>query len=96
MQIPVPQHRLTPLRNSWMALYTPVTEHMQLDMRMNLKTKKVGGCARAALAHTHRPAPHPLAQVEIKTKPDTPDMGNLQKAADFVHAFILGAPALRL
>ena len=40
-QIPVPQHRLTPLRNSWMALYAPVTEHMQLDMRMNLKSKKV-------------------------------------------------------
>ena len=30
-------------------------------------------------------------QVEIKTKPDTPDIGNLQKAADFVHAYILGA-----
>ena len=29
-------------------------------------------------------------QVEIKTKPDTPDIGNLQKAADFVHAYILG------
>ena len=43
-QIPVPQHRLTPLRNSWMALYAPVTEHMQLDMRMNLKSKKVRVC----------------------------------------------------
>ena len=42
LQIPVPQHRLTPLRNSWMSLYTPITEHMQLDMRMNLKSKKVG------------------------------------------------------
>ena len=28
--------------------------------------------------------------MEIKTKPDTPDIGNLQKAADFVHAYILG------
>ena len=40
-QVPVPQHRLTPLRDSWMKLYQPVTEHLLLDMRMNLKTKKV-------------------------------------------------------
>ena len=29
-------------------------------------------------------------QVEIKTTPKTADIGHLQKAADFVHAFILG------
>lgn len=29
-------------------------------------------------------------QVEVKTTPETPDAGNLQRAADFVHAFILG------
>ena len=33
-------------------------------------------------------------QVEIKTTKDTPDGGSLQKAADFVHAFILGADFL--
>lgn len=37
----MPQHRLTPLKDSWMDLYTPITEKMKLDMRMNLKTKKV-------------------------------------------------------
>ena len=41
MQVTVPQHRLTPLKNSWMSLYTPVTENMKLDMRMNVKAKKV-------------------------------------------------------
>ena len=41
MQVTVPQHRMTPLKNSWMALYKPVTENMKLDMRMNLRTKKV-------------------------------------------------------
>ena len=40
-QIPVPQHRMTPLKASWMQLYTPITDHLKLDMRMNLKTKKV-------------------------------------------------------
>lgn len=29
-------------------------------------------------------------QVELKTNPDTPDSGSVQKAADFVQAFILG------
>lgn len=29
-------------------------------------------------------------QVEVKTTPDTPDSSNLQRAADFIHAFILG------
>lgn len=42
-QIPVSQHRMTPLKAAWMQLYTPITEHLKLDMRMNLKTKKVGG-----------------------------------------------------
>ncbi|KAA6425363.1 MAG: RNA-binding pno1-like [Trebouxia sp. A1-2] len=67
-RVTVPQHRLTPLKNSWMSLYTPVTDNMKLDMRMNLKAKKV----------------------ELKTNPDTPDSGSVQKAADFVQAFILG------
>lgn len=67
-RVSVPQHRMTPLKNSWLTLYTPVTENLKLDMRMNLKTRKV----------------------EIKTTEKTPDAGNLQRAADFVHAFILG------
>ena len=64
----MPQHRLTPLKAAWMTLYTPIVEHLRLDMRMNLKTRKV----------------------EIKTTPDTPNADVLQKAADFVHAFLLG------
>jgi RNA-binding protein PNO1 len=40
-KIPVPQHRLTPLKAAWMDLYTPVTAHLGLDMRMNLKAKRV-------------------------------------------------------
>ncbi|GAX74641.1 hypothetical protein CEUSTIGMA_g2089.t1 [Chlamydomonas eustigma] len=67
-RIPVPQHRLTPLKTSWMQLYEPITKNLKLDMRMNLKTKKV----------------------EVKTTAQTPNPDLLQKAADFVHAFILG------
>ena len=47
-RVPVPQHRMTPLKNSWLALYKPVTENLKLDMRMNLKTRKVGKLLLAA------------------------------------------------
>ncbi|KAL6774558.1 hypothetical protein ACKKBG_A25470 [Auxenochlorella protothecoides x Auxenochlorella symbiontica] len=67
-RVPVPQHRMTPLKTSWLALYKPVTENLKLDMRMNLKSKKV----------------------ELKTTEKTGELANLQRAADFVQAFILG------
>jgi RNA-binding protein PNO1 len=70
-RVAVPQHRLTPLRNAWMDLYAPITQHLKLDMRMNLRTKRV----------------------EIKTTAETPSADLLQRAADFVHAFVLGFEA---
>ncbi|GMP52052.1 hypothetical protein CsSME_00018022 [Camellia sinensis var. sinensis] len=51
-----------------MEMYTPIYEQMKIDIRMNLKARKV----------------------ELKTRSDTPDISNLQKCADFVHAFMLG------
>lgn len=51
-RVPVPQNRLTPLKNNWLALYKPVTENLKLDMRMNLKTRKVrAGRAAQSLWH---------------------------------------------
>ncbi|XP_078438660.1 RNA-binding KH domain-containing protein [Wolffia australiana] len=67
-RIPVPPHRYSPLKKHWMEIYTPVYEHMKIDIRMNLKARKV----------------------ELKTRKDTPEVGNLQKCADFVHAFMMG------
>lgn len=137
-RVPVPQHRMTPLKTGWLALYKPVTQNLKLDMRMNLKTRKVRrgcvveqdfsllGCLGAGGIGAGRqrlPARTPtargcgqsrrrrcdpsfmsaslawLCQVEIKTtdkslsekEPQRSiDLGNLQRAADFVHAFILG------
>lgn len=37
----VPTHRYTPLKEHWMELYTPITEQMKIDVRMNLKNRKV-------------------------------------------------------
>ncbi|RLN23599.1 partner of Nob1 [Panicum miliaceum] len=36
-KVPVPQHRFAPLKRCWMEIYTPVYEHMKVDIRMNIK-----------------------------------------------------------
>ncbi|KAF8008745.1 hypothetical protein BT93_K2409 [Corymbia citriodora subsp. variegata] len=40
-KVSVPPHRYSPLKKSWMDIYTPVYEHMKIDIRMNLKARKV-------------------------------------------------------
>lgn len=61
-KIPVPAHRYGPLKENWLKIFTPIVEHLQLQVRFNLKTRNV----------------------EIRACKDTPDVANLQKAADFV------------
>merc|ERR1739838_827551 len=67
-KVPVPPNRYTPLKENWMKIFTPVVEHLQLQIRFNLKTR----------------------HVEIKAGKETQDIANVQKAADFVKAFING------
>jgi len=67
-KIPVPAHRYTPLKENWLKIFTPIVEHLQLQIRFNLKTRNV----------------------EIRSCEETTDIANLQKAADFVKAFING------
>lgn len=40
-KIPVPPHRLAPLKKEWLKLYAPLVEHMKLQVRMNIKSKTV-------------------------------------------------------
>ncbi|WFD35931.1 pre-rRNA-processing protein pno1 [Malassezia cuniculi] len=40
-KIPIPPHRLTPLRRDWAKIYTPLVEQAGLMVRMNLRTKCV-------------------------------------------------------
>nr|SVE73808.1 EOG090X0D0V [Daphnia atkinsoni] len=67
-KIAVPAHRYSPLKENWMKLFTPIVEHLNLQIRFNLKNR----------------------QVEIRTCKDTQEIANVQKAADFVKAFICG------
>ncbi|KAM8809288.1 RNA-binding protein PNO1 [Eudromia elegans] len=40
-RVPVPANRYTPLKENWMKIFTPVVEHLQLQIRFNLKTRNV-------------------------------------------------------
>lgn len=40
-KVPVPPHRMTPLKNNWSKIYPPLVDHLKLQVRMNLKTKSV-------------------------------------------------------
>ncbi|KAJ8360313.1 hypothetical protein SKAU_G00168380 [Synaphobranchus kaupii] len=40
-KVPVPAHRYTPLKENWLKIFTPIVEHLQLQVRFNLKTRNV-------------------------------------------------------
>ena len=40
-KVPIPAHRYTPLKENWMKIYTPVVEHLHLQIRFNLKSRNV-------------------------------------------------------
>lgn len=40
-KVAVPANRYTPLKENWMKIFTPVVEHLQLQIRFNLKTRNV-------------------------------------------------------
>eukprot|EP00298_Acanthocystis_sp_HF-20_P026831 c4663_g2_i1.p1 GENE.c4663_g2_i1~~c4663_g2_i1.p1 ORF type:complete len:240 (+),score=115.85 c4663_g2_i1:41-721(+) len=67
-QIPVPPHRLTPLRQTWQQIYQPVVQYLKLQIRYNTTRR----C------------------VEIRTCQSTLEQNAIQKAEDFVRAFLLG------
>ena len=39
--VPVPPHRITPLKNSWPKIYPPLVEHLKLQVRYNTKKQSV-------------------------------------------------------
>ncbi|CAK7236168.1 pre-rRNA-processing protein pno1 [Sporothrix curviconia] len=40
-KVPIPPHRMSPLKASWSKIYTPLVENLKLQVRMNIKTKAV-------------------------------------------------------
>ncbi|KAK6376278.1 pre-rRNA-processing protein pno1 [Exophiala oligosperma] len=40
-KVPIPPHRMTPLKTNWPKIYPPLVEHLKLQVRMNVKSKAV-------------------------------------------------------
>lgn len=40
-KVPIPPHRLTPLKSAWPKIYPPLVEHLHLQVRMNTKSRCV-------------------------------------------------------
>ncbi|XP_056147561.1 RNA-binding protein PNO1 [Lampris incognitus] len=40
-KVAVPAHRYTPLKENWLKIFTPIVEHLQLQVRFNLRTRNV-------------------------------------------------------
>lgn len=40
-KVPIPPHRMTPLKAAWPKIYPPLVEHLKLQCRMNMKSKSV-------------------------------------------------------
>jgi RNA-binding protein PNO1 len=40
-KIPIPPHRMSPLKSTWPKIYPPIVEHLKLQVRMNVKNKAV-------------------------------------------------------
>ncbi|TID25519.1 hypothetical protein CANINC_002909 [Pichia inconspicua] len=40
-KIPIPPHRMSPLKAAWPKIYPPLVEHLKLQVRMNLKSRAV-------------------------------------------------------
>lgn len=40
-KVPIPPHRMTPLKSTWPKIYPPLVEHLKLQVRMNVKNKAV-------------------------------------------------------
>jgi RNA-binding protein PNO1 len=40
-KVPIPPHRMTPLKKAWPEIYPPLVEHLKLQVRMNTKSRAV-------------------------------------------------------
>ncbi|CAD6887809.1 unnamed protein product [Tilletia controversa] len=78
-KIPIPPHRLSPLKRDWPKIYTPLVEMANLQVRMNVKRHTV----------ELRSSKHTLASAAAGLGVSG-GLGMLQRGADFVKAYALG------
>lgn len=92
--IAVPTHRLTPLKQQWMSLYTPIVENLKLDVRYAAGRVPLPPCRNTSSSGGRWGPPRRMNTrrrcVEVRTSKHTEEVETIQKAADFLKAFMLG------
>jgi len=88
-RVPVPAHRMSPLKKDWVDLTTPIVKHMKLQVRMNLKRKAV-----ELKTSQHTTDPGALQKVafaaHFHTTPSVCPHTSPWQGADFIKAYLLG------
>ena len=86
-RVPIPPHRMTPIKKDWVNIFSPLTEILGLQVRMNVPRRCVEirvSFFLVALVDT------PSRDDDFQSSKHTKDVGALQKGADFVKAYALG------
>ena len=83
-RIPIPPHRMTPLKKDWVSVFGPLTELLGLQVRMNVQRRCVEIRVSVSLVRGRQALN--ISQTSRQTK----EIGALQKGADFVKAYALG------
>lgn len=78
-KVPIPPHRLAPLKRDWPKIYTPLVEMANLQVRMNVKRHMV------ELRSSKHTLASPAAGLGVAG-----GLGMLQRGADFVKAYAMG------
>ena len=58
-RIPIPPHRMTPLKKDWLHIFGPLTEILGLQVRMNVQRRSVEIRVRAVLKKASLPSANP-------------------------------------
>lgn len=83
-QIRVPSNRFPPLRKEWANIYSPIVEKLHLQIRMNLNRRIVEIRIDPSIVDPEE------ASIETPDGRKLSPLRALQKADDFVQAFIMG------
>jgi RNA-binding protein PNO1 len=84
-RIPIPPHRMTPIKKDWINIFSPLTEILGLQVRMNVQRRCVEIRVRICISLGEF-----VLITSLQTSKATKEIGALQKGADFVKAYALG------
>jgi len=94
-RIPIPPHRMSPLKKDWVNIFAPLTEMCGLQVRMNVhrRTVEIRVSTLDYFAGKMPSKENITKLLSFQTSKETKEVGALQKGADFVKAYALGFDA---